>query len=272
MWRVLSAAARRGQPHHGVARGPDAIRRWLPPDRVVQHLSIDLQRPRGAWYDALRVADYVEASLAQAVDPVLVLGGDHSLSAGSVLATRRVYPGAKVLWIDAHADVNTLSGSPSGHAHGMPLAALCGRSDPFASFSKVFDVLDPADLTYLGLRDVDEEEAEWIQMQRRRGLQAFTMEDLRAHGVHATMARLRRSVASAPVHLSFDIDVLDQRLAPGTGTPVPGGMRRHELLAMLSVLRTLNLVCMDLVEVNPELDTPDERTAKLAAEIACLVL
>jgi len=266
MWRLVSAAARRGQPLGGVSRGPAAIRRWLP--EVAEHHEVDLTKDVNAWYDALSVCTTVERVLRREGDPVLVIGGDHSLSAGSVLATRRVYPDAKVLWIDAHADVNTFLGSPSGNAHGMPLAALCGHNSDFVRFSSLFDVLDPADLTYIGLRDVDEGEAEWIDAQRRHGLTAHTMHDLRRDGVRATVDAVRDAVGDAPVHLSFDVDVLDPGLAPGTGTPVPGGMRRRELATVLSVLRTLNIKCLDLVEVNPDLDAEDERTARIAASIA----
>jgi arginase len=268
-WRVLSAAAHRGQGKVGVRRGPESILRWLPPQ--ASYHKVDLSQERNAWYDALRVAERLEPMLRLHAEPILVLGGDHSLSAGSVLATRRVHPTAKVLWIDAHADVNTYVSSPSGNVHGMPLAALCGRSDPFVQFSSVFQALDPKDLTYLGLRDVDEDEAQWINEQRAHGLTAYTIHDLRSKGVNATMDALRTELGDAPVHVSFDIDVLDPSLAPGTGTPVPCGMQRDELEVVLELLRTLSIQCMDLVEVNPDLDDEEERTACIAAYIASSV-
>ena len=263
--RVVSAAARRGQPLRGVCDGPTAIRRFLRgPQR---HTTVDLEGSTGPWEDAARVAAHVEALHREpGTAPVLVLGGDHSLSAGSVAATRRVYPHSKVVWIDAHADVHTPRSSPSGNAHGMPLGALCGR------MPSGFHTLDPSQLTYVGLRDVDEDEALWIDAQRRRGLRAYTVHDLRRRGVPAVVDAIRRDVASAAVHVSFDVDVLDPTLAPGTGTRVPAGLTLSELAPLLDGLAALNVVCLDVVEVNPDLDDHQCATAKLAATVAMEIL
>ena len=207
--RVLSAPLCRGQPHLGVMDGPDAVRRFLRPRSGLRVLPPPVLGRRGVWPQCAALRDHLIPLLVAArQDPILVVGGDHSLSAGTVAATRTVYPTAKVLWIDAHADVNTPTTSETGNAHGMPVAMLTGR------VASQFECLDPSDLIYLGLRDVDAAEAEWIDQQRGNGMLVFTAHDVASQGMATIMHAVRAAVGSSPVHVSFDVDVVDPTLAP----------------------------------------------------------
>ena len=201
---------------------------------------------------------------------VISLGGDHSISMGTVpgvAAGRRT----GVLWIDAHADLNTPQTSPSGNIHGMPLAHLLGRGDP-----RLTDVwgggaaLRPEDLVFVGLRSIDAGERAFIHDQ---GIAAYTMKDIDQRGMASVAAEAIERLAHVDrLHVSFDADALDPDLAPGVGTPVSGGLSYREAHLLMELLadsgRTTSL---DLVEVNPILDSQN-RTAAIMVEMAASLL
>ena len=200
----------------------------------------------------------------------LTLGGDHSLAIGSLAATCAYFAdlGARpgVIWFDAHADLNTEETSPSGNIHGMPLAVALGRGNRQLCelFEKGF--LSPGRTVIIGVRSVDVEEAEII---RDLGVRIFTMKDLDEMGAANCYRRALRiaSPKGEPIHLSFDVDGVDERYVPGTGTPVSGGTtirEAHLLLEMIAESGTL--AAIDMVEVNPLLDYRNS-TAKLALEL-----
>jgi len=201
----------------------------------------------------------------------LVLGGDHSLAAGSIAgtATALAERGERVgvIWLDAHADINTPESSLSGNVHGMPVAHLLGLGDERLSrIAAPSPAVLPEHLVYVGLRDVDKAEAALI---KSLGIRAFTMRDIDERGLRAVMSE---AVAIATrgtggIHLSCDADWVDPREAPGVGTPVRGGATLREAhLAMEIIYDTGALVAMDLVEINPILDR-ENHTAELAAEL-----
>jgi len=201
---------------------------------------------------------------------VIGLGGDHSVSMGTiagVAASRRT----GVLWVDAHADLNTPQSSPSGNIHGMPLAHLLGRGDPrLTGIWGGGAVLRPEDLVFIGLRSIDEGERALIH---ELGIQAFTMKDIDQRGMARVAAEAVERLAHVDrVHVSFDADALDPGLAPGVGTPVPGGLSYREAHLLMELLadsgRTTSL---DLVEVNPILDSQN-RTASIMVEMAASLL
>lgn len=201
----------------------------------------------------------------------LVLGGDHSLAAGSVagtataLAERNERVG--VIWLDAHADINTPDSSLSGNVHGMPVAHLLGLGDSRLSrIASRFPAVLPEHLVYVGLRDVDIAERDII---RSMGIRAFTMREIDERGLRAVMdeAVAIATRGTGGIHLSCDADWVDPREAPGVGTPVRGGATLREAhLAMEIIYDTGALVAMDLVEINPILDR-ENHTAELAAEL-----
>ena len=207
------------------------------------------------------------ASLPATAVPLL-LGGDHAVSLGSVAGAVRRAPGRRVgiLWIDAHADLNTPETSPSGNVHGMPLALLLGHGDEALRRSTGIPPLRPEDVVLLGLRSVDPDERAFI---RGEGLTALTMSDVDRGGIAAvTSAALAALAHVDTLHVSFDADVLDPAVAPGVGTPVPGGLGYREAHLLMELLHESGRVSsVDLVEVNPILDEGN-RTAGVVVELA----
>ncbi|UPX09947.1 Arginase [Ascochyta rabiei] len=193
---------------------------------------------------------------------VLTLGGDHSIAMGTVSGTARAMRERlgreiAVIWVDAHADINTPETSDSGNIHGMPVAFLTGlatetREDVFG-WLKAHHMLSTKKLVYIGLRDIDRGEKKIL---REHGIKAFSMHDVDRHGIGKVMDMALAWIGSdTPIHLSFDIDALDPMWAPSTGTAVRGGLtlREGDFIAEC-VAETGSLIALDLVEVNPSLD------------------
>jgi arginase len=217
----------------------------------------------------------VRESLERGALP-LVLGGDHSVAAGSVAASadwirQTTAKPLGLIWVDAHADMNTPDTTTTGNVHGMPLAALLGQEpSELASIGAVPSVL--AQHTVLvGIRNLDEKEKDQI---RASGVHVFTMKDIDRDGI-AVVAERAIALASegtGGIHVSFDLDVCDPTLAPGVGTPVKGGFNyRESHMIMELVADSLRLVALDLVEDNPTLDIRNI-TAELGAELALSAL
>lgn len=222
-----------------------------------------------------KLYQHVHASLTEGALPI-VLGGDHSLAAGSVGASADFAAAAGrdigLLWIDAHGDMNTPATSASGNVHGMPLAALTGPEP--AELSKI-GTRSPkvrADRTVLiGVRDLDLPEKELI---RQSGMHVFTTKEIDRHGIAAVMERALALAGAdtAGIHVSFDLDVCDPAIAPGVGTPVKGGLDYREAHMVMEIIADSGrLMALDLVEVNPILDIQNQ-TAILAAELALSAL
>jgi arginase len=206
----------------------------------------------------------------------VVLGGDHSLAAGSVAASadwvrRTTALPLGLIWMDAHGDMNTPESTASGNVHGMPLAAILGN--------------EPAELTALGsspsvlarhtalvgIRNVDEGEKARI---RESGVHVFTMKDIDREGIAAIADRALALATDGTggLHVSFDMDVCDPSIAPGVGTPVKGGLDYREAHLMMELISDSGrLLALDLVEVNPTLDIRNA-TALLATELALSAL
>jgi len=217
----------------------------------------------------------VSSALASGAVP-LVLGGDHSLAAGSVAASadwvrRSASKPLGLIWVDAHGDMNTPQTTTTGNVHGMPLAALLGQEPgELASIGTRPSVL-PQHTVLLGIRNLDEKEKEAI---RASGVHVFTMKDIDRHGI-AVVAERAIALASngtGGIHVSFDLDACDPSYAPGVGTPVRGGLDYREAhMVMELVADSRSLVALDLVEVNPTLDLRNI-TAELGAELALSAL
>ena len=206
----------------------------------------------------------------------LVLGGDHSLGAGSVAATadflRREHKPVGLIWVDAHGDMNTPATSSSGNVHGMPLAALLGPEPAELSRIGGFSPKVTPDRTVLiGIRNLDDREKERI---RESGVHVFTMKDIDRAGIAATV---EQAIAIAGkdaggIHVSFDLDVCDPSIAPGVGTPVKGGFNYREAHMLMEMVADSGLLrALDLVEVNPILDDRN-MTAILGTELASSAL
>jgi arginase len=280
-----------GADRRGVDMGPSAIR-YAHLQQELNRLGLDVKDqgnvevpiaemckitdPRLKYLDCIvpmgrRVAGAVATSVQAGRFP-LVLGGDHSLSIGSLRGAAR-HKQVGVIWIDAHADFNTAETTPSGNIHGMVLAALAGLGD--ASLVNLWEqpapVIDPQRIAIIGVRDIDPGEKENL---RQAGVLVLGMEQIDRIGMLAALeqAIARVSQGSQGLYLSLDMDALDPRSAPGVGTPVPGGLTYREAhVACELIAETGKLVGMDLVEVNPILDAGNQ-TAELAVEFALSAL
>lgn len=206
----------------------------------------------------------------------LVLGGDHSLGAGSVAATadfvRRQEKPLGLIWVDAHGDMNTPATSGSGNVHGMPLAALLGAEPAELSRIGGFSPKVTPDRTVLiGIRNLDEREKIRI---RESGVHVFTMKDIDRNGIAhiVEQAIALAGNGTAGLHVSFDMDVCDPAIAPGVGTPVKGGLDYREAHMVMEMVNDSGLLrALDLVEVNPILDDRN-MTAILGVELAASAL
>lgn len=217
-----------------------------------------------------RLAAAVEKALGEKRFP-LILGGDHSIAAGTVAGAsahfRKTGRKMGLIWVDAHSDMNTPETSPSGNVHGMPLACCVGMGPrELTHIGGHFPIVDPHNVALVGIRSVDELERRNIQ---HAGLRVFTMRNIDEQGMRAVMSEAI-AVASQGTdvfHVSFDMDSVDPREAPGVGTPVPGGLTYREAhLAMEMICDSGKMRSMEVVEVNPVIDEAN-RTAMLAVEL-----
>jgi len=220
-----------------------------------------------------RIAEAVVKTLEEGMTPLL-LGGDHSLAAGSASGVAEFYRRQQkkigLVWIDAHSDINTPETSPSGNVHGMPLAALLGLGpEPLKKIYGYAPKIAPENAVLIGVRDIDAAERENI---RRAGMaHVYTMRDIDERGMRAVMEEALAAAGNgtAGYHVSLDMDWIDPEDAPGVGTPVRGGATYREAhLAMEILADHGRLLSFEMVEVNPVIDEHN-RTADLAVELAC---
>jgi len=196
----------------------------------------------------------------------LTLGGDHSGAIGAVGGLVKAHQGGRVgvLWVDAHADINTPASSPSGNIHGMPLAVLLGHGLPeLVAIGGEGASIRPEDVVILGARDVDPGEREMIA---RLGVRAISMSEIDARGLVTCLDEALAIVQHDTIgfHLSFDLDAVDPLFAPGVGTPVPGGLSvRESHLICEQAANTGKLLSLEVVELNPTLDLANQ-TGRLA--------
>jgi arginase len=287
---VIGAALDLGQGRRGVDMGPSAMRYAGLEDRLTSlgyavrdHGNVETAVPEAT---ALRderarflpeiketcariAAKVVEESNAGARP--LVLGGDHSVALGTLGGLAAALGVGGVLWIDAHADVNTPATSPSGNVHGMPLAAALGLAGPeFESDAWPLPALDPRRVVLLGLRQADTGERKLLH---EAGVRVFTMSEIDRIGVErAVREAIDRVAGPGFVHVSLDMDALDPEVAPGVGTPVRGGFTYREAHLALELVAESGLAgSLEVVEVNPILDR-ENTTAFTAVELVASAL
>ena len=287
---VIGAPMDLGSGRRGVDMGPSAVRAAGLHNRLVA-LGYDVEdlgnievvqpesippKPSSARFlheiatSCTRLAKMVEKAAAAGQFPI-VLGGDHSIAAGTIAGMAKHYRKSKrklgVLWIDAHADMNTPQTSPSGNVHGMPLAATLGLGPRELTHLGGFaPKILPQNAVLIGIRDVDEKESGNVTSS---GVTAFTMREVDELGLRAVMRRAIEAASAGTdgIHLSFDMDSIDPDDAPGVGTPVRGGLTYREAHLAMEILSDSKLLrSIEVVEVNPILDTAN-RTALLAVEL-----
>ena len=217
-----------------------------------------------------KVARTVRGILGAGRVPVLI-GGDHSLAAGSISGVaahhRRAAGQVGVIWVDAHGDMNTPETTESGNVHGMPLAALLGMAPrELVEVGARAPGLAPDRVALVGIRELDRQERELV---KRSGVAVFTMSDIDQQGIAAVMREAigRAGGANGLFHVSFDLDVVDPQHAPGVGTVVEGGLTYREAhMAMELCAAAGGLTSLEMVEINPILDVQN-RTGKLAMSL-----
>lgn len=282
--RIIGVPIDLGQSKRGVDLGPGAIRysglaeklealghrvsdrgnlevevRETIPDQAGRHYLPAIARACQAVYRE------AEAAVTAGETP-LFLGGDHTLSIGSVGGITAAAP-AGLIWIDAHADFNTPATTLSGNIHGMALAVLLGSGYPqLVDLCRPGPVLQPQDVVMLAIRDLDPEERILL---RRSGVTVYTMRDIDERGIGPVVREaLERLEHQQRIHVSLDMDCLDPGSGPGVGTPSAGGLTCRELQLTMELIADCGCCCsMDIVEINPILDHHN-RTALLAGELA----
>jgi len=261
--RLQGALEELGYPVTDLGNAATPIPETVDRDGEVRHL------------DAVRdvcteVAARASTMVAEDLFPIF-LGGDHSISIGTVSGVARSSGRTGVIWLDAHADFNTPETSPSGNIHGMPLSALTGRGHPdLVGIGGEGASVRTEDVVILGLRSVDEEERGLLL---EAGIRVYTMKEIDAYGI----ARVVRSALGdlshlERIHLSVDLDVVDPGIAPGVGTPVRGGLTYREAHLVMELINEAGIVTsLDVVEVNPILDDRNG-TAELAVELVASLM
>lgn len=292
---ILGVPFDMGQTKPGVANGPAAIRRlglferleeiegklhikdygdvFYETPKYLQHEEV----PNMKAYGHVAACNY---EVSKAVEKIIkegrvcvTLGGDHSLGVGTVDGHIKAKDeNVCVLWVDAHADLNTNKTSTSGNVHGMPMALLAKELSDYWPYLPGMDwqkpVISLRNVAYIGLRSVDSYERLVID---KLGITAFGMEDIENHGISTVVDMALNRIDpehKKSIHVSFDIDSLDSLEAPSTGTSVRGGMSLREGIQLMEmVYRTGRLGALDLVEVNPNLGTEQEVTRTVDAAI-----
>ncbi|KAI9355996.1 Ureohydrolase [Zopfochytrium polystomum] len=287
---VIGSCFSGGQPHKGVDQGPEMlVKHGLLSQIKALGWQLENEEPNFHTYDHLKSepgmlskvgkiknAKYV-SKVAEAVSHAVrlscsmghlavTLGGDHSLGMGTVSGSIAVYKNVGVLWIDAHADINTPTTTNSGNLHGCPVSFLLGLAGHVEGFEWLTPCLRPNRIAYIGLRDVDEAEK---RILRENNIKAFSMHEVDRWGIGKVVdMALDYLGRDRPLHLSFDVDALDPSVAPATGTPVRGGLTfREGHYIMEAAYQTGSLVAIDLMEVNPTLGNHKAMTETV--EIGC---
>jgi len=210
--------------------------------------------------------DVVRDVMTQGHIPI-ILGGDHSVSIGSLAGIASGGRSFGLIWFDAHGDMNTDETTPSGNIHGMPLAVSLGIGHPdLVQLGGFAPKVKPENVVLVGARSIDEDEARLI---RESGIKVYTMAEIDRRGMAVVMEEAVRiaSAGTVGIHLSLDLDGLDPMFAPGVGTPVNGGVTYREgHLAMEILASSGKVISVDVVEVNPILDE-ENRTAAMAVEL-----
>ena len=283
-----------GRGHRGVDMGPSAVRitnlgkaierlgypfedRGNVPVEISQRLTSENESARflgpiAECCELLR--DKVKADLDAGHFP-LVIGGDHSIAIGTIAGIVQHYRAKNeeigVIWFDAHGDMNTPDSSPTGNVHGMPLASCLGYGAPELTGMAGETMLNPENVVLIGIRELDKGERKLI---RESGITVFTMHDIDRDGMASVVEKALEIVTTGTsgFHLSFDLDGCDPEVAPGVGTPVPGGVNyRESHYLMEAVAKSGKMIGLEMTEVDPVIDTGN-KTAKFTKQLVLSAL
>ncbi|XP_017883878.1 arginase-2, mitochondrial isoform X2 [Ceratina calcarata] len=289
---IIGVPFEKGQRKKGVAHGPQVIRAA----RLVQELELlglDVKDYGDISYEVKHVdgvnnmsylGDFAGCTscLSEQVQKVLkegrrvlTIGGDHSLGVGSIDGHVKEKKDVAVIWVDAHADLNTNKTSESGNVHGMPVALLTSELADYWPHLPGMDWQQPMlsirNVAYIGLRSIDRYERLVIE---KFGITAFGMEDVERYGIHDVVYMALSKIdpdESKSLHVSFDIDSLDPLEAPCTGTPVRGGLSLREAVHLMEIVcRSNRLNALDFVELNPHIGS--QHDVQLTVEAAIHII
>ncbi|ELU03494.1 hypothetical protein CAPTEDRAFT_151997 [Capitella teleta] len=290
---VLGVPFCKGQPRPGVAQAPQRLRDYgmlkkleTMGYRVHDYGDLQFQEfpddypawnikyPRSIGASCKKISNVVE-EVTEKGQVALTLGGDHSLSIGTVHGHAMAEPNMCLIWVDAHSDINTPMASPSGNIHGMVLSFLAKELQKYVprvpGMEWVKPCLSTKDIAFIGLRDLDPAERCIIEQYN---ITCYTMHEVDRMGIHRVLEEALHSVnpnLDRPIHLSYDIDSLDPAVSPSTGTPVPGGLSiREGMYIAEEIAATGQLTGIDLVEVNPELGSKQDQ--ELTLFTACEII
>jgi arginase len=281
---LIGAPLDLGQSRRGVDMGPSAIRYAGLADRLtrlgyqindVGNVAVPVREhlpPREAPGYASEIQEVCSSlyqsgisALKQGATP-LFIGGDHSIAIGTIAAvTEQASTG--VIWIDAHGDFNIPQTSPNGNIHGMPVSILLGYGLPnLVDVGRKGAKLKSSEIVLLGTRDLDYDER---TMLRSSGIKIYSMRDIDERGIAQILRdSLNHLSHLSKIHISLDMDALDPTVAPGVGTPSPGGLSYREAHLMMAILHDCGKIgSADIVEINPILDDQN-KTAEIAVELA----
>jgi arginase len=280
--RIIGVPIDLGQSQRGVDMGPSAIR-YAGLSTCLKKLGYqlydegnlyvpvrdslsgeDIDELREAVQQICQAAYDVAAETIEAGEIPLFLGGDHSLAIGTIGGVTSQEP-VGVIWIDAHGDANLPESSPSGNIHGMPIATLLGEGhSELVNLGRPGAKLSGEDIVMIGIRDLDTIERQWL---KRSGVKIYTMRDLDEKGIGSVTREALEHLGGKPLHISLDMDSLDPIVAPGVGTPSPGGLSYREAQLLMEIIGdTGNVVSADVVELNPILDHRNH-TGQMAVEL-----
>ncbi len=276
--QIIGVPFRSGANRDGAQRAPQWLIEHLkqPMDTMLHFSTEDKPLTDAAMegvknYDAVMQMCYtVKSEVAAAIERgnrVVTIGGDHSIAMGSISGVLSKYPNVGVIWFDAHTDINTEVTSPSGNAHGMPLAALMGLCESGINAQGV--ALNPKNVYWVGARSIDKGEKGII---KRIGIEGhvYSAEQVHQIGMETVMHQIFTAFKEngvKQIHLSFDVDGMDPLIVPATGTPVEAGLNEIECDAFIDAMKDgmPELVSLDFVEYNPKMDDPQKTTGKWCA-------
>jgi arginase len=286
--RIIGVPMDLGQKHRGVDMGPSALRyaglaeelaklgfeirdtgninvpiRYSLPVSIPERKLTAISEACSAIYDATKEAVFQN-------EIPIILGGDHSMAIGSVGGVTHEEE-VGLIWLDAHADFNTPNTSLTGNVHGMSLAVLLGQGDPdLVNIGRKGAKISAEKVVLVGIRELDNNEKKLV---KKSGFKVYTMRDIDEFGVKNIMGQALKILKPLKrIHLSLDADALDPSIAPGVGTPSPGGLTYREAQLMMEIISdTGKLSSVDIVEINPILDKQNQ-TARVAVELAASLL
>jgi arginase len=259
-----AAGCHQGQPHRGVAYGYTAAL-----SRVGNLEDVDIAyndcRQDDHFDDPIHGSYVIGQHIDDVVDhqnlknPILfTIGGDHTISFGTVMASLRRDPNTILIWIDAHSDINSPESSMSGNCHGMPVSYILGLST-HQEIDEDATHIKPENLIYIGLRSIDPAEEIILQSLEEKGMLRFSAEFVRDHSIEKVISAINEKIAPIErpnIHISLDIDSIDPEFAPATGTPVENGLHPTDVIKVMKWANetTSNQKAhLDLTEINPEL-------------------